>query len=371
METSTENRKRKTRYGKENGSLKSMALPLVSIVAPAYNESAIIENNLQEICDYMEGLKENCRWELIVVNDGSKDNTGHLAEAFASKRDDVKVIHHLVNRNLGGALQTGFQAAEGDYVIVLDIDLSYSVGHIEKLLSKIQETEADMVIASPYMKGGKNTAVPRLRLVLSKVVNRMMRLMSPTKIHTYTSMVRIYKKSFLQKLNLKSITYSINPEIIFKGTILRARIEEIPAHLDWSNQENVGRTSSIRIFNGILAGLMSGFIFRPYMFFMGIGLALFLLSFYIIFWIFLHTFSVLPEIPLIAGNFEDRFGLAVAQVFSDRPYFFMVGGLCLIISFQFLGIGFLSLQSKRYFDELFHISTTNLEQQFKNKTEGS
>ncbi|MCB0570513.1 MAG: glycosyltransferase family 2 protein [Phaeodactylibacter sp.] len=369
MKTYTEDRRSKLKYKENHAASESlMERPFVSIVVPAYNESAIIEENLQQICDYMQALEAQYLWELIVVNDGSKDNTGQLADAFAHGHGNVKVIHHIVNRNLGGALQTGFQAAKGDYVIVMDIDLTYSVGHIEKLMARILETDADMVIASPYMKGGKNTAVPRLRLLLSKVVNRMMRLMSPSKIHTYTGMVRVYKRSFLQNLNLKSITYSINPEIIFKGIILRARIEEIPAHLDWSKQDKTGRVSSIRIFDGILAGLMSGFIFRPYFLFMGVGLALFLVSFYIILWIFIHTFSVLPEISLVAGNFEDRFGLAVARVFSERPYSFMVGGICLIISFQFLGIGFLSLQNKRYFDELFHINTSLLEKQAQ-KTE--
>lgn len=358
------------RAGKKPSSGRQSDLHMVSIITPAYNEAAIIEKNLQEIVDYMEALQDRYRWELLVVNDGSKDDTGRLADEFARSHEQVRVIHHIVNRNLGGALQTGFQAARGDYVIVLDIDLTYSANHIEQLLSRITETDADMVIASPYMKGGRNTAVPWFRLLLSRVVNRLMRLMSPSKIHTFTGMVRVYKKSFLQKLNLKSITYSINPEIIFKGIILRARIEEIPAHLDWSRQEKTGRTSSIRIFDGILAGLMSGFIFRPYFFFLGIGFILFAISFYIVLWIFIHTFSVLPEIPLVAGNFEDRFGLAVARVFSERPYSFMVGGICLIISFQFLGIGFLSLQNKRYFDELFHINTTMLEKHFQSRSAG-
>jgi hypothetical protein len=105
---------------------------------------------------------------------------------------------------------------------------------------------------------------------------------------------------------------------------------------------------------------MSGFIFRPYFFFMSIGLGLLLTASYIILWIFIHTFAALPEIPLDSGNFEYRFGMAVAKVFMERPYSFMVGGISLIVALQFLGIGFLSLQNKRYFDELFHFNTTLL-----------
>ena len=299
---------------------------------------------------------------MIIINDGSKDNTGEMAEQFSKNRDNIIVHHNIVNLNLGRALQTGFALARGQYVVVMDIDLTYSEDHIHQLLGKIIETDADCVLASPYMKGGKSTAVPFFRLLLSKVVNRMMRIMSPIKVHTFTGMVRIYKAEFLKKLNLKSTTYSINPEIIYKGAILRARIEEIPAHLDWSDQKQTSRSSSIRIFRGIMAGLMSGFIFRPYFFFMGIGLFLFIVASYIIVWIFIHTFTVLPEIATANIDFETRFGMAVAQVFTERPYSFLVGGVSLIISFQFLGIGFLSLQSKRYFEELYHFHTRMLEE---------
>lgn len=334
--------------------------PMVSILAPAYNEQAIIVSNLERLCQYMKSLEAEFRWELIVVNDGSKDATGQLADEFAKSHPNVKVFHHQVNRNLGGALQTGFNKAAGDYIVVMDIDLTYSEGHIGLMLKELRQTDADIVVASPYMKGGKNIAVPFFRLMLSRVVNWLMRFMSTEEIHTFTGMVRAYKAGFLRKLNLKSITYSINPEIIHKASILRGRVIEIPAVLDWSFQEKVGksRASSIRIWRGILAGLMSGFIFRPYMFFLSIGLVLFLISLYIILWIFLNTFAALPELAAEAVNLETRFGMAVSIVFNERPYSFLVGGVCLIIAFQFLGIGFLSLQSKRYFDELFHINTS-------------
>jgi glycosyltransferase involved in cell wall biosynthesis len=370
MKITTETPRIRTNPDKENSRLeKPPVFPRVSVIVPAYNEAFIFEENLGRIYRYMQELEIKGQWELIVINDGSQDDTGAMAERFAAGRDRVKVFHHPVNRNLGAALQTGFRQATGDYVLVLDLDLTYSVEHIGRLLSAIMHSDADIVLASPYMKGGRNTGVPIVRLIMSKAVNRLLRLMSPANIHTFTGMVRAYRKSFLRKLNLKSSTYNINPEIIFKAFILRARIEEIPAHLDWSNQTKKERTSSIRIFDGVLSGLMSGFIFRPYLFFMGVGLILLLLSLYIILWIFIQTFGVLPDIPAIAGNFEDRFGMAVGQIFSERPYSFMVGGICLIVSFQFLGIGFLSLQNKRYFDELFHISSSLLERQFENKYE--
>ncbi len=333
--------------------------PLVSIILPAYNEEALVEKNVNILYKYLDTLSLNYDWEVLLVNDGSKDHTGELAEEIAKSKKSMRVIHHKTNRNLGVAMRTGFSNSKGDYVIVMDIDMSYSPDHIERLLTTIVETDADMVIASPYMKGGKNTNVPFMRLMMSKTVNWMMRVASGQRIFTFTSMVRVYNGSFVRSLNTKSSTYDINPELILKTKILRSRIVEIPAHLDWTEQKKLGktRTSNLRIFKGIINGLFTSFIFRPYVFFWFAGGILLLISLYIIIWIFINTFHIYPETASLAEGFEERFGLSVSKVFNQRPYSFIVGSTTLIISIQILGLGFLSLQKKRYFDELFHLNS--------------
>lgn len=334
-------------------------LPLITLITPAYNEETIIEKSIHTLVEYMKGMENRYRWEILIVNDGSKDKTPELANKLVEQYENVRAVHHRVNRNLGVAMQTGFKHAKGDFVIVLDLDLSYGPDHIDRLMVEIEETDADMVIASPYMKGGKVTAVPFLRMMLSKTVNRLMRQAAAKNIYTFTSMVRVYKKEFLQSLNLKSSTYDINPEIVHKAILLRARIREIPAHLDWSFQEKaVGRTSSMRIIKGIMGGLMTSFIFRPYMFFMLIGMIMMGVSLYMVGWIFVHTVDAMATVELMTEVYNTKFSQAVAQVFQERPHSFMVGGVSLLVALQFLGIGFLSLQNKRYFDELFHINTT-------------
>jgi glycosyltransferase involved in cell wall biosynthesis len=335
--------------------------PFLSILTPAFNEEAILERSVKDIYKYMDAFAPEYDWELVLVNDGSKDDTGKIADALAGEKENMRVVHHKINRNLGGALQTGFSHCGGQYIIVLDIDLSYAPDHIEKLLTEAIETDADIVVASPYMKGGRNTKVPAMRLLLSKTVNRLLALTSPVRLHTFTGMVRLYRSAFLRNLNLKSTTYSINPEIINKAAILRGRIREIPAHLDWSFQnKSKRRTSSVRIYSGILAGFMTSFIFRPYAFFMSIGLFLLAISMYVILWIFINTFNVYPDIAPTAMDFENAFSLSVAKVFRERPYSFIVGGITMILALQFLSLGFLSLQNKRYFDELFHLGSSHL-----------
>ncbi len=340
--------------------IETITKPLVSIILPAFNEEAIIEKNIGLLYNYLNTLSHLYIWEVLVVNDGSSDKTGEIADALAKEYDTLKIFHHSTNRNLGTAHRTGFNNSKGDYVIVLDLDLSYAPAHIERLLNEAIVQDAEMVIASPYMKGGKNTAVPRLRLLLSKTVNFIMRKASGLNIYTFTGMVRAYKGDFIRSVNTKSTTFDIMSELVFKAHILRAKVVEIPAHLDWSAQMALGkvRTSGMRIFKGIFNGLVNSFIFRPYLFFWLIGLGIFIISIYIILWIFINTYLQYPMTAELAQGFENRFSLAVSEVYAQRPYSFIVGGVTLITSIQIMGLGFISLQKKRYFDELFHLNST-------------
>jgi glycosyltransferase involved in cell wall biosynthesis len=332
--------------------------PFISIVAPCYNEEAILELNVNTIIDYMEKQGAKYQWEILIINDGSRDATGVIADGLAGKKEQVRVIHHPTNLNLGNAIQTGFRNSKGEIVVVMDIDLSYGVEYIGEMTDKLIETSADIVIASAYMKGGKVTAVPFLRRVMSRWVNRFMQMAAQDKYHTFTGMVRAYRKSFILSVNLKTRDYEIMPEIIYKAMILRAKIVEIPAHLDWTEQNKYAgkRTSSLRVMRSFFSGLMSGFIFRPYLFFIGIGTFLMILSLYELIWLLVDTLSYIANHSNASG--ENSFSHSLAVQFRDNPQSFLVGGITFIIAIQFLSVGFLSLQNKRYFEELFHLGTT-------------
>ncbi|MEO5893870.1 MAG: glycosyltransferase family 2 protein [Ferruginibacter sp.] len=331
--------------------------PYITIILPCYNEEAILPANLNTILDYLDGKSHKYKWEVLLINDGSKDKTGEIADEFATQRSEIKVIHHPVNLNLGHALQTGFRHASGDILVVLDVDLSYSAVYIEQMVDKLVETCADIVIASPYMKGGQVTGVPFLRRIMSRWVNRFMSMASQDKYFTFTGMVRAYRKSFIRTLNLKTKDYEINPEIIYKSMILRARIIEIPAHLDWTEQNKFAgkRTSSLRVIRGFFSGLMTGFIFRPYIFFLGIGSVLLALSLYQLVWLLFDTLSALEGIYKQNPGIEYPFSHSLSLQFQKKPQSFLVGGITFLAAIQFLGLGFVSLQNKRYFEELFHL----------------
>jgi len=334
--------------------------PFVSIVIPCYNEEAILKNNLICVVDYMQERNSRYDWEILIINDGSKDKTGEIAEDLSKKTSNIRVIHHPTNLNLGNALKTGFKNSKGNIIVVLDVDLSYGVKYIEQMVERLIEDSADVVIASPYMKGGEVTAVPFSRKIMSKWVNRFMRIAAQDKYHTYTSMVRAYRATFIRSLNLKTKDYEISPEILYKSMILRARIVEIPAHLDWTEQNKYKgqRTSSIKVLRSFFSGIMSSFIFRPYIFFLGIGTFLMLLSMYELIWLLFETLNSLSHSIPGAASFSS----CLALQFRENPQSFIVGGITFIAAIQILSLGFLSLQSKRYFEELFHLGTSIIKQ---------
>lgn len=345
--------------GASHGADRPQSRPCVSIVVPAYNEAPIIEKNLAILCQYMEALEAEYRWELLIINDGSTDETGALAETFASTRENVHVLHHITNFGLGQALRFAFNHCRGEYIVTLDLDLSYAPEHIERLLTKIRETKAKIVVTSPYAPGGKISNVPWLRRTLSIWANRFLSRAAKGHLSTLTGMVRVYDGRFIRSLNLKSMGMEINAETIHKALLLQARIEEIPAHLHWHPQRGEGakRTSSMKVLRHTLSVLLSGFLFRPVMFFIAPGLALLLISLYANFWMVVHVVERFLDRAALPG-FLERINTAVADAFNEAPHAFIVGGITLMLAIQFISLGILALQSKSYFEEIFHLGTT-------------
>jgi glycosyltransferase involved in cell wall biosynthesis len=362
---------RLTDYTNSNGTNREVKR-LISVVAPAYNESSILQDNLSQLCEYLHTLENQYDWELVVVNDGSRDDTGYLAERFAETESRVRVVHHRVNQGLGQALRTAFDAAQGEYIVVVDLDLSYSPDHIGRLLDRIEETNAAMVVASPYMPGGSIGNVPWLRKVMSVWANKFLSFASKRSLATLTGMVRVYDSEFLRMLNLRSRGMEINPEIVHKALLLMSQIEEIPGHLHWRNpapnpapvsprgKKVKKRSSSMKILRHTYDVLFSGFLFRPVVFFLFPSLFMFGLSAYANFWVIWHCFN---QYHLLAMAGNAAMDLAVAKAFGVAPHAFFIGAMTLMLAIQLFSLGILSAQNKSYFEELFYLGSANSRRQ--------
>jgi glycosyltransferase involved in cell wall biosynthesis len=336
------------------------ARPLVSVIVPAYNEAAVVVDTLTRLSDHLASLEDLYRWEIVVVNDGSTDETGALAEEFARTHPNVRILHHRVNFLLGQALRYAFNSTQGDYVAVMDCDLSYEPEHLSRMLYAIQDSKARIIIASPYAKGGKTTNVPFTRHMLSRGANAMLSKAAGGGITTVTGMVRVYDGRFLRSLDLRAMDTEINTEIIYKAQILHARIIEIPAHLDWSFAQTGGTrriATNFRVSRSTLSSLFSTFLFRPFLFFMLPGLLLGVLSAYSLFWCVWHVFQAWGS-PSTVGNS----GLtgAIEGAYNRAPHLFLFTGITAVLSIQLISLGVIAAQGKRYFEELFHLGTNIL-----------
>ncbi|MBM4306646.1 MAG: glycosyltransferase, partial [Deltaproteobacteria bacterium] len=171
-------------------------------------------------------------YEIIVVNDGSTDHTLEVLQGIASLNKRIKIVSYSKNIGRGMALRTGFREAEGEIIVSIDADLSYDPRYINDFLKVYKEEEdIDLILASPYMPGGRTEGVPFFRLLISKLGNKILRYAMPNRIYTSTGIFRAYRKKVLDSLELESDGKEIHLEILSKALALGFRVKEIPAIL--------------------------------------------------------------------------------------------------------------------------------------------
>jgi len=202
----------------------------ISVIIPMYNEE---DNVLRTLVEVNRVLNDYDNYEIVVVDDGSTDETFRLAEEFASDNSHVHVYKQPVNMGMGRALRTGFEKSDGDIIITIDADLSYKASHINLLASELLKDETvDIAVGSPYMEGGDVRDVPFLRLFISKVANKFVGYSMPENLSTVTSVLRAYRREVLDSMELESNGTNINLEILSKAIATRYKIKEVPAVLE-------------------------------------------------------------------------------------------------------------------------------------------
>lgn len=328
----------------------------VTIALPVLDEAEILRDNVETLAEYAEGLTDRYRWEILVVDDGSKDGTAEIADELAEANPRVRAIHHPFNLNIGAAVRSAIRNSDAEFLVTYDIDLSYAPDHIGRLLDIIEVTGAQVVVASPYMRGGSVTNVPWYRKTLSRWANRFLSWTSKSNVATVTGLVRAYDRHFLETLDTKAMDNEFNSEVIYKTELMRGRIVEIPAHLNWTREKVPGqKRSKMRLTRSTLGFAFSGFLFRPFMFFILPGLVILAFSLYTLGW---ATFHIGQAYADGTGSFDPRISEAVKEAFEHTPHTFVVGGFALLVAIQLLSLGIISAQTKRYFEETFHLGTS-------------
>jgi dolichol-phosphate mannosyltransferase len=168
--------------------------PLLSIVVPCHNEAESLGRLATELARLKAALARKYEVELVLVDDGSTDETGSLLREIFGGQPGVRLLRHGKNRGIAAAIGTGFSEARGEIVASLDADCTYDPLELVSLLSLLAD-DVDMVVASPYHPLGSIVGVPAWRLALSRFASRLYRGVMHNRLHTYTSCVRVYRKS--------------------------------------------------------------------------------------------------------------------------------------------------------------------------------
>ncbi len=202
----------------------------LSVVIPMFNEAENAERTLQRVDEVLSQFPGD--YEILPVNDGSDDGTLEILKKTAGQNKKVKVASYPRNAGRGKALRTGFRESTGEVVVSIDADLSYAPRYVLDLVDVLRnDPEIDLVLASPYMPGGGTENVPFLRLWISKLGNKILRLMMPNHIYTSTGIFRAYRKRVLDSIELESDGKEIHLEILSKALALGYRAKEVPAIL--------------------------------------------------------------------------------------------------------------------------------------------
>lgn len=268
----------------------------LSIVSPMYNEEGNIEGTVREIRRVLADYDKS--WELILVNDGSTDNTLVVAQRLTEQYENVSVYSYPVNRGRGYALRTGFAYARGRFIVTIESDLSWNAEAILDMLKKFEEDRAiDLVLASPYMPGGRTENIPWKRLAISQLGNKILGLAMPQKFYMVTQMFRAYRREVLDALELEADSKEIHLEILSKALAAGFRAVEIPAVLKW----RASGVSTFRFRATSISHLLFSFYEKPALLFAFIGVCLGLIGFIIGVYILLlwqqHTLN--PVRPLM------------------------------------------------------------------------
>lgn len=334
----------------------------ISLIIPAYNEENNIESTLSELENYMESYNGCSSWEIIAVNDGSSDNTLKILNTIKESKTWLKVIDLTRNYGRGRALREGFKESSGDIIVSLDADLSYAPYHIEKLIDKIVNEDADIVIASAYRKGGTVKNVPFKRLWISRLGNKILSYTFGGDISVLTCIVRAYKKKIIDKLDLHSNDKDLHLEILYKAKILGATIQEIPADLKWSNEKISGsgrRRSSLKFRKTSNSHFFFAMINKPgIIFFVPANILLFI-SFFIF---YLIVKVVINDIANGTSLFH-----AIRNSMLNGTLSWMTMAISFVLSIQFFSLGFLTNQNKENYEETYKTINTILTEIKKRK----
>jgi dolichol-phosphate mannosyltransferase len=207
------------------------------VIVPMYNEQAGAELCARRICDVLSAVPY--RSELVVVEDGSSDNTALILDRLSKDLRNLTVIKHKGNQGYGAALRTGMAYAGNsgfDYALFMDSDLTNDPADIPRFVEKMRAGYG-VIKATRYSEGGKVSGVPVYRVVVSRVGNWIAQCLYRLPISDCTNGFRAIRTNLLRHMILKEQKFPIIMEELYYSTFLTNKFAQIPVVLTNRSQE--------------------------------------------------------------------------------------------------------------------------------------
>ena len=201
---------------------------MLSIIVPVRNES----ENLNEIFHYFLKNLKDLKFEVLIINDFSEDDTFLKAEHLSKEFDEFKVINND-KKGLGGAINLGIRSSSGSNIAIMMADQSDSIDDLKKYNSILNSQNLDAVLGSRFLQDSKITGYPMGKLILNRIFNKFVSLIFWNKFNDYTNAFKIYKKKILLEIMpLISEDFNIFLEIPLKIISRNYKYEVIPISWD-------------------------------------------------------------------------------------------------------------------------------------------
>jgi glycosyltransferase involved in cell wall biosynthesis len=298
----------------------------VSVVIPVYNEEANLADLVARVGSAMQ--RSGKSFELICIDDGSRDGSALALDALAADRPWLKPLYLIRNYGQSAALQAGFDAAQGELIVTLDGDLQNDPDDVPELL-KLLDERPDIDVISGWRKDRQDRTVSRK--LPSAVANRVISRVTGVELHDYGCALKVYRADVIRGLRLYGELHRFIPALAAE---VGAKIVEVPVrhHARARGESKYGIDRTFRVLLDLLwIKFLMRFLHRPLQAFGGVGLALGAAGFLILAWLTAEK-------------------LALGRDIGGRPLL-LLGALLALIGVQLVATGLIGELLTRIYHE--------------------
>ena len=202
----------------------------ITMVVPCFNETDSLSYLANALRQFKTAVADRYQIHFVFVDDGSRDDTWGMLQKLFGCVPDVQIVRHNYNQGVAAAILTGIRASKTELVCSMDCDCTYDPLELDRMMLLMAEG-VDCVTASPYHPAGQVLNVPPWRLAISAVASRLYRLILGSKLHTFTSCFRVYRRERVLQLTIRESGFVGIAEILGSLHLQGGRIAEYPATL--------------------------------------------------------------------------------------------------------------------------------------------